>query len=531
MSESSRSLSVADGRITAAGWLRNLGRAQLYEEAIRRGEGVLSRDGALIVETGRHTGRAAKDKFIVRDAETESQVWWGAINQPMEEERFSALLADVARHFADREAFLEELVAGADPDYRIAVDVVTERAWHALFARTMLIVPADPARRPESRFTILHAPSFAADPARHGCRSETVIALDFTRRLVIIAGTAYAGEIKKSVFTILNYLLPPQGVMPMHCSANVGERGDVAIFFGLSGTGKTTLSADPRRRLIGDDEHGWSDNGVFNFEGGCYAKMIRLSAEAEPDIYAAVHRFGAVLENVVFDPEARTIDFDDAALTENTRGAYPLAFIANHVPENRAGHPENIVMLTADAFGVLPPIARLTPEQAMYHFISGYTAKVAGTEMGVTEPQATFSACFGAPFMPRHPGVYGDLLRRRIAERGVNCWLVNTGWTGGPHGVGHRMPIKATRAMLDAALSGALNDVPTRIDPNFGIAVPVAVPGVDSRLLDPRGTWPDPAAYDAKAAELVRLFNENFAQFADAVDEKIRAAAPAAADV
>ncbi len=528
MSESS--LSVADTRIRAAGWLRNLGRAQLYEEAIRRGEGVFSRDGALIVETGRHTGRAAKDKFIVRDAETESQVWWGAINQPMTAEHFSVLLADVARHLADRELFLAELVAGADPDYRIAVDVVTEQAWHALFARTMLIVPEDPARRPEPRFTILHAPSFRADPDRHGCRSETVIAIDFTRRVVIIAGTAYAGEIKKSVFTILNYLLPPRGVMPMHCSANVGARGDVAIFFGLSGTGKTTLSADPRRRLIGDDEHGWSDNGVFNFEGGCYAKMIRLSAEAEPEIFAAVHRFGAVLENVAYDPVRRTLDFDDASLTENTRGAYPLEFIANHVPENRAGHPENIVMLTADAFGVLPPIARLTPEQAMYHFISGYTAKVAGTEMGVTEPQATFSACFGAPFMPRHPGVYGDLLRRRIAERGVNCWLVNTGWTGGPYGVGHRMPIKATRAMLDAALSGALNDVPTRIDPNFGIAVPVAVPGVEAGLLDPRGTWPDPSAYDAKAAELVRLFNENFAPFADAVDEAIRAAAPATAE-
>ncbi len=526
---------MTDGTITIDGHLlkpariiRNLNRPQAYEEAIRRQEGRLAVDGPLVVDTGSHTGRAAKDKFIVRNAASEAEVWWGPVNQPMEQAAFDRLLADFVAHYEGREIFLQQLFGGADPDHRLAVQVVTETAWHSLFARTMLIAPDDAGRRDfRPDFTILHAPDFRADPARHGCRSATVIAMDFARRIVLIGGTAYAGEIKKSVFTILNFLLPPKGVMPMHCSANVGEAGDVAIFFGLSGTGKTTLSADPRRRLIGDDEHGWSDNGVFNFEGGCYAKMIRLSAEAEPEIFATTRRFGTILENVVIDPETRTLDLDSAEKTENTRGAYPVDFIPNHLPENRAGQPKNIVMLTADAFGVLPPIARLTPEQAMYHFISGYTAKVAGTEIGVTEPQATFSACFGAPFMPRHPGVYGDLLRQRIARHGVTCWLVNTGWTGGPYGVGHRMPIKATRALLNAALDGSLNTAEMRIDPNFGFEVPKQVPGVDARILDPRGTWSDPAAYDAKAAELVRRFNENFAQFEDAVDEAIRRAAPA----
>ncbi|RMF16147.1 MAG: phosphoenolpyruvate carboxykinase [Alphaproteobacteria bacterium] len=528
---------MTDGAITIDGLqlkpariIRNLNRPLAYEEAIRRDEGLLAIDGPLVVETGRHTGRAAKDKFIVRNAATENEVWWGAVNQPMEQAAFDRLLADVVAYYEGREVFVQESFGGADPDYRVAVRVVTETAWHSLFARTMLITPDEDERQGfKSDFTILHAPGFAADPARHGCRSETVIAMDFARRIVLIGGTAYAGEIKKSVFTILNFLLPPEGVMPMHCSANVGEAGDVAIFFGLSGTGKTTLSADPRRQLIGDDEHGWSDNGVFNFEGGCYAKMIRLSAEAEPEIFATTKRFGTILENVVIDPETRILDLDSDAKTENTRGAYPVDFIPNHLPENRAGQPKNIVMLTADAFGVLPPIARLTPEQAMYHFISGYTAKVAGTEIGVTEPQATFSACFGAPFMPRHPGVYGDLLRQRIARHGVTCWLVNTGWTGGPYGIGHRMPIKATRTLLNAALDGSLNAAEMRIDPNFGFEVPKVVPGVDAKILDPRGTWDDPAAYDAKAADLIRRFNENFAQFEDAVDEAIRKAAPAPA--
>ncbi len=528
---------MTDGAIAIEGHLlkpariiRNLNRPQAYEEAICRHEGLLAKDGPLVVDTGRHTGRAARDKFIVRNAATDKEVWWGPVNQPMEQAAFDRLLSDVIAHCEGREIFVQEAFGGADPDYRVAVRVVTETAWHSLFARTMLITPDEVEQKDfHPDFTILHAPSFAADPARHGCRSETVIAMDFAKRVVVIGGTSYAGEIKKSVFTLLNFLLPPQGVMPMHCSANVGEAGDVAIFFGLSGTGKTTLSADPRRHLIGDDEHGWSDNGVFNFEGGCYAKMIRLSADAEPEIFATTKRFGTILENVVIDPQTRTLDLDSAEKTENTRGAYPVDFIPNHLPENRAGQPKNIVMLTADAFGVLPPIARLTPEQAMYHFISGYTAKVAGTEIGVTEPQATFSACFGAPFMPRHPGVYGDLLRQRIARHGVTCWLVNTGWTGGPYGIGHRMPIQATRTLLNAALDGSLNAAEMRIDPNFGFEVPKEVAGIDSRILDPRGTWGDAAAYDAKAAELVRRFNENFAQFEDAVDESIRKAAPAPA--
>ncbi|HXV74488.1 MAG TPA: phosphoenolpyruvate carboxykinase (ATP), partial [Sphingomonadales bacterium] len=416
------------------------------------------------------------------------------------------------------------------PSFRVAVRVVTETAWHSLFAHTMLIEPTEGELASfKPGFTILHAPSFKADPKTEGLNSETAILLDFEKKLVLIAGTAYAGEIKKSVFSILNFVLPPQGVMPMHCSANIGKDGDVAIFFGLSGTGKTTLSADPSRRLIGDDEHGWSEDSVFNFEGGCYAKMIRLSPEAEPQIYATTRRFGTILENVVMDPVTRGLDLDDASLAENTRGAYPIAFIPNASEENRGGRPKNIIMLTADAFGILPPIARMSADQAMYHFLSGYTAKVAGTEIGVKEPQATFSTCFGAPFMPRHPSVYGNLLRKKIAESEVACWLVNTGWSGGEYGTGQRMPIQATRALLYAALDGSLGKIKTRTDPNFGFEVPVEVPGVPKKILNPRETWADKGAYDKRAKDLVRRFVGNFVEFEAYVDEKVKAAAPKAA--
>jgi phosphoenolpyruvate carboxykinase (ATP) len=412
----------------------------------------------------------------------------------------------------------------------VKVRVINELAWHNLFIRTLLVRPeADELPGFEPEYLIIDLPSFRADPDRHGCRGETVIAVNFEKKIILIGGTAYAGEMKKGVFGLLNFILPAQRIMPMHCSANIGSKGDTAIFFGLSGTGKTTLSADPNRTLIGDDEHGWSDTNVFNFEGGCYAKMIRLSPEAEPEIFATTKRFGTVLENVVIDPVTRELDLDDASLAENSRGAYPIDFIPNSSDENMGPLPKNVVMLTADAFGVLPPIARLTPDQAMYHFLSGYTAKVAGTEIGVTEPEATFSTCFGAPFMPRHPSVYGNLLKERIAKGGVDCWLVNTGWTGGKYGVGKRMPIKETRALLEAALDGSLKNVQFRKDPNFGFDVPCDVPGVDSNLLDPRNTWADKDEYDRTAAKLVDLFVENFAQFADQVDEGVRQAAPKAA--
>lgn len=505
----------------------NLGTAQLYEEAIRRGEGKIAKDGPLVVNTGRHTGRSANDKFTVRDNTTENTVWWGDVNRPMTPEHFENIHAAFLEHAKGRDLFVQDLWGGSDPEHRIAVRTIGEFAWHSLFCRTMLVRPEPEelaSMAPE--FTILNLPSFKADPATMGTNSETIIAVNFSKRIVLIGGTAYAGENKKSVFSILNYLLPKDGIMPMHCSANIGPDGDVAIFFGLSGTGKTTLSADSSRTLIGDDEHGWSDDSVFNFEGGCYAKMIRLSEEAEPEIYATTRMYGTVLENVVMDDNTRELDLDDNSLAENTRGAYPINFIPNTSEENRGGRPKNIIMLTADAFGVLPPIARLTPEQAMYHFLSGYTAKVAGTEIGVKEPQATFSTCFGAPFMPRHPGVYGDLLRKKIAEAGVNCWLVNTGWTGGVYGVGNRMPIKDTRALLHAALDGSLNAAPMRVDENFGFEVPVDVPGVNGSILNPRDTWEDKAAYDDKARYLVDLFIKNFETFAAHVDDAVIAAAP-----
>ncbi|HZT48459.1 MAG TPA: phosphoenolpyruvate carboxykinase [Hyphomicrobiaceae bacterium] len=506
----------------------NTREVELIEEAIRRGEGRFSASGALVVETGTHTGRSAQDKYTVRDATTDKAVWWDN-NKPMSPEQFELLWADFKAHAKSRELFVQDLYAGADPVHRLSARVFVEYAWHALFIRHLLRRPAAAELAGFApAFTVINLPSFKADPKRHGVRSETVIACNFAKRVVLIGGTSYAGETKKSVFTYLNYACPENGVMPMHCSANVGRNGDAAVFFGLSGTGKTTLSADPKRTLLGDDEHGWSENGIYNFEGGCYAKTIRLSKEAEPAIWAATNRFGTVLENVVLDAATRVPDFDDARLTENTRSAYPLEFISNASPTGTAGHPKNIVMLTADAFGVMPPIAKLTPSQAMYHFLSGYTAKVAGTEKGVgSEPQATFSTCFGAPFMPRHPSVYGNMLRELIARHKVDCWLVNTGWTGGKYGTGRRMPIQATRALLDAALSGTLKGQPMRTDALFGFQVPTALPGVEPAILNPRETWADKAAYDAQARALVDMFNKNFAKFEVHVDADVKAAAPA----
>ncbi|TFF21912.1 phosphoenolpyruvate carboxykinase [Jiella endophytica] len=503
----------------------NLSEAELVEIAVRRGEARLTAHGALVATTGKHTGRSPKDKFIVRDEATGPVVWWDN-NAAMDPETFERLYADFKATAEGRDLFVQDLIGGADPENAIKVRVVTEYAWHSLFIRNLLIrPPLDTLESFVPDMTIIDLPSFKADPERHGSRSETVIGVDLTRNIVLIGGTSYAGEMKKSVFTALNYRLPAKGVMPMHCSANVGSKGDVAVFFGLSGTGKTTLSAEPTRTLIGDDEHGWGENGIFNFEGGCYAKTIRLSAEAEPEIFATTRRFGTVLENVVLD-DRRMPDFDDGSLTENTRAAYPLHFIANASETGRDGHPQNVIMLTADAFGVLPPIARLTPAEAMYHFLSGYTAKVAGTEKGVNEPEATFSTCFGAPFMPRHPTEYGNLLRDLIARHGTHCWLVNTGWTGGAYGTGKRMPIKATRTLLNAALDGSLNGAEFRTDPNFGFQVPVAVEGVDASILDPRSTWSDKAAYDRQAAKLVSMFAKNFEKFAGHVDDEVTQAAP-----
>lgn len=507
----------------------NLGTGPLVEAAVRNGEGMLSKDGPFVVETGKHTGRSASDKFIVRDAETENNVWWGKTNVGMTPEHFATLKQDFLAALKDKkQLYVADLFGGSQPEYRVNVRVINEFAWHNLFIRTLLVRPeAEELANFAPEYTIIDLPSFRADPERHGCRSETVIAVNFSEKLILIGGTRYAGEMKKSVFGILNYLLPTKGVMPMHCSANIGPDGDTAVFFGLSGTGKTTLSADASRTLIGDDEHGWSDTAVFNFEGGCYAKMINLSAEAEPEIFATTKRFGTVLENVVIDPVTREIDLDDNSLAENSRGSYPIDFIPNASEDNLGPVPQNIIFLTADAYGVLPPISRLTPEQAMYHFLSGYTARVAGTEIGVTEPTATFSTCFGAPFMPRHPSVYGNLLKERINKGGVTCWLVNTGWTGGKYGVGSRMPIKATRALLNAALDSSLNTAEFRTDPNFGFEVPVSVAGVDDQILDPRATWADKADYDKTAATLVSQFVENFAQFAEHVDASVMESAPA----
>jgi len=515
--------------LKAVHWNRNV--AELYEESIRRGEGHLAKDGPLVVLTGQHTGRSATDKFVVRDAQTESHVWWDN-NKPMTPAHFDVLHADMLKFAQGRELFAKDLYGGADLEHRLPVRIVTEYAWHSLFVNQLLIRPtAEQLRGFVPEFTIVDLPNFEADPARHGCASKTVIAVNFTKKTILIGGTSYAGEMKKSVFTIMNYLLPAKRIMSMHCSANMGPKGDTAIFFGLSGTGKTTLSADATRTLIGDDEHGWSEHGVFNIEGGCYAKVIKLSKEAEPEIYSTTERFGTVLENVVMNQETRELDLNDARYAENTRAAYPIDFIPNASETGRAGSPANVIMLTADAFGVLPPISRLTPSQAMYHFLSGFTAKVAGTEKGLSkEPQPTFSTCFGAPFMPRHPTEYGNLLRDLIAANGSDCWLVNTGWTGGAFGTGSRMPIKVTRTLLNAALDGSLASVEMRVDPHFKFRVPVAVPGVESRILNPRETWADKAAYDAQARKLVQMFRDNFKKFEAHVGPDVLQAAPVLAE-
>lgn len=505
----------------------NLIEPDLIEQALSRDEGTLGRGGTFLVTTGKFTGRSPKDKHVVKSESVLDTIWWEN-NAEMTPEGFDALYADMLAHMKGRDYFVQDLVGGADPSYAINVRMVTELAWHGLFIRHLL-------RRPDREdlddfvadFTVINCPSFSADPAKHGCRSETVIALNFDKKLVLIAGTEYAGENKKSVFSLLNYMLPERGVMPMHCSANhaKGNPVDTAIFFGLSGTGKTTLSADPDRVLIGDDEHGWSDRGTFNFEGGCYAKTINLSPEAEPEIFATTEKFGTVIENMVFDPQTKELDFEDDSLTANMRCAYPLHYISNASASALGGHPKNIIMLTCDAFGVLPPISRLSPAQAMYHFLSGFTSKVAGTERGITEPEPTFSTCFGAPFMPRRPEVYGNMLREKISQHGATCWLVNTGWTGGAYGTGSRMPIKATRALLTAALDGSLAQADFRKDPNFGFEVPVSVSGVPDLLLDPRRTWGDADAYDAQAAKLVEMFSSNFEQYLPFIDEDVRAAA------
>ncbi|MBU0734222.1 MAG: phosphoenolpyruvate carboxykinase [Proteobacteria bacterium] len=509
----------------------NVSTPGLYEHSIRRYEGQIAHLGPLVVSMGQHTGRAAKDKYIVDEPETTNDIWWGEVNVKYPEEKFDALYKRIAAYLRGKTVFVQDCYAGADDQYRQSVRVINEYAWHNLFARNMF------GRLPRDReviknfvpdFTVLHCPNFNADPDEDLTRSGTFVALHLSKKLVLIGGTSYAGEIKKSIFTALNFLLPGQDVLSMHCSANVSksDSDNVAIFFGLSGTGKTTLSADPDRLLIGDDEHGWSHNGIFNFEGGCYAKVIRLSREAEPEIYECTRRFGTILENVSIDPSIRRIDLDDASLTENTRASYPLTHLPNIVRSGMAGHPRTVIMLTADAFGVLPPIVKLTPDQAMYHFISGYTAKVAGTERGVTEPSATFSACFGAPFMIRHPSVYAQLLADKIAEHKAECWLVNTGWTGGPYGVGSRMKIKHTRALLDAALNGGLNRVEMRTDPMFGFKVPVEAPGVSTEILKPRETWSNPSDYDAQARKLAVSFHENFKQFKDQAPDSVLEAGP-----
>ncbi|MBA3875359.1 MAG: phosphoenolpyruvate carboxykinase (ATP) [Anaerolinea sp.] len=509
----------------------NLSTAELYELALHEGEGMLAANGPLVVRTGKHTGRSPKDKFIVVEPTSEAKVWWGDVNQPISEEHYDRLRARLLKYIAERDLYSQDMFIGAHPSHRRSLRVYTESAWASIFARNLF-------RRPTREelvgfvpnFTILDVPSFQADPDTEGTRTGTAILVHLERMEVIIVGTMYAGEIKKSAFTVMNYLMPDEGVLPMHSSVNVGQKGDAVVFFGLSGTGKTTLSADPLRSLIGDDEHGWGSDYVFNFEGGCYAKTIRLSPMYEPDIFAATKRFGTILENVDIDPVTRELDLDSEAITENTRGAYPLHFIGNADPTGIAGTPRNVVFLTADAFGVLPPISRLTREQAAYHFISGYTAKLAGTEIGVKEPTATFSAGFGAPFLPRHPGVYAHMLMDRLEQWDVPVWLVNTGWTGGPYGVGTRMNINHTRNMVRAAINGDLAGVPMVVDPVFRVAVPTAVPGVPTEVLTPRTTWPDPAAYDTAARRIAHMFHENFEAYADGVSEAVRAAGPIRAD-
>jgi len=512
----------------------NLPTEALYEEIIFRAEGSLSFQGPVVVDTGKHTARAANDKFVVREPGSEEQVWWGEYNRPFNVDKFNAVFQRMQGYLQGRDLFVRDCYAGADPNYRLPVRIITELAWHSLFAKCMFLDPAtnEELRQFVPEFTVISLPSFQGLPEIDGTLSPTFILLNFEQRICLIGGSGYGGEIKKSVFTILNYLLPLDGVLSMHCSANVGNSGDTALFFGLSGTGKTTLSADPRRHLIGDDEHGWSDEGIFNFEGGCYAKVIALSPTAEPQIYACTQRFGTILENVVYDRVTRRLDLDDETLTENTRAAYPLEFIANAVPQKMAGHPKNIVMLTCDASGVMPPIARLTPDQAMYHFISGYTSKVAGTEIDLgKEPEQTFSACFGGPFMVHHPYKYAEMLKNKMLKHQAQCWLVNTGWTGGPYGIGKRMSIHHTRTLLDAALTGTLNQVEYRIDPFFGFEVPKTCEGVPEKVLKPKETWEDPQAYEEKYIQLASLFIENFKRFQDGCPPEVLQAGPNIAKV
>ncbi len=505
----------------------NLPTPAIYEQALRAREGVLSHMGPLVVRTGHHTGRSANDKFVVEEPGSKEHIWWGEVNRPIDEAHFDLVHHRLASYLQMKDVYVQDCYVGADPHYRMPVRIVSEYAWHSLFARNLFIQPS-----PEElddlvpEFTVIDVPRFHSIPSLDNTRSETFIMLNFAKRLVLIGGTSYAGEIKKSLFTVMNYMMPFRDVLPMHCSANIGPDGKSALFFGLSGTGKTTLSADASRTLIGDDEHGWSHDGIFNFEGGCYAKMIRLSASAEPEIHATTERFGTVLENVTVHSEDRRLDLDDESLTENTRGAYHISAIQNASETGVGGHPNAILFLTCDAFGVLPPVSRLSPEQAMYHFISGYTARVAGTEKGVTEPSPVFSACYGAPFMPLHPQRYAELLGRRLAKHGTQVWMINTGWSGGPYGVGQRVQIPHTRAMVNAVLDGKLDGVPTRTDPIFGVQIPESCPDIPAEILDPRGTWKDGAAYDVQARKLAGMFAANFAKFADQVDARIAAAGP-----
>jgi phosphoenolpyruvate carboxykinase (ATP) len=520
---------LAHAGITAAAAVHhNLCTPALFEEVIRRGEGRVARGGSLVVRTGDYTGRSPKDKYIVEEPSSRDHIWWGEVNQPLSEDVFARLKARVLAHLRGKELFVQDVYAAADPRYRVPLRVISELAWHSLISRALFRHDWSPGEAEAFRpgFTILAATGFRADPEIDGTRSEAVVAIHFGERLVLIGSTSYGGEIKKAMFTVMNYLLPRQGVLSMHCSANRGPEGDTAIFFGLSGTGKTTLSSEPGRALIGDDEHAWSDTGIFNIEGGCYAKVIRLNPQAEPEIHRTTQSFGTILENVVMDEVSHRLDLDDASVTENTRAAYPISQLTNVVPEGVGGHPRAVVMLTADAFGVLPPIARLSPAQAMYHFISGYTAKVAGTERGIVEPQATFSTCFGAPFLPLHPTVYAGMLGERLQRHGASTWLVNTGWTGGPHGVGSRISIAYSRAVIRAALSGALDGVECDTDQAFGFRIPRSCPKVPDEVLNPRRSWQDPAAYDEAAARLAGRFSANFRQFANQASREVAAAGP-----
>jgi phosphoenolpyruvate carboxykinase (ATP) len=505
----------------------NLTTPALYEQVVARREGVLAHLGPIVVRTGHHTGRSANDKFVVKEPTTESQIWWGKINRPLSPEKFDSLHKRMTSQLQTQDVYVQDCFAGADPNYRLPIRIISQYAWHSLFARNMFIqANAEELKHHVPEFTVIDVPHFHAVPKTDETNSETFIVLNFEKRLILIGGTSYAGEIKKSIFTVMNYLMPQRNVLPMHCSANIGQDGETALFFGLSGTGKTTLSADKSKTLIGDDEHGWSDNGIFNFEGGCYAKLINLSAQAEPEIYETTRRFGTLLENVVMNAGTRRIDLMDGSITENTRGSYPISHVPNATRTGLGGHPKNVIFLSADAFGVFPPIAKLTTEQAMYHFLSGYTAKVAGTERGVTEPQPNFSTCYGAPFMPLHPQRYAQLLGERLKKHDVTVWLINTGWTGGPYGVGERFKISYTRAIVNAALSGALKEVPTQKDPFFGFQVPTSCPGVPSDVLNTRNTWSNPADYDAQAKKLAQMFVDNFQKFADQVTPEILAAAP-----